>query len=62
MRPVKQIKDNEIVNESESLSDAGRWVVNNTNFKSKNPTSKIKAVCDGERKSAFGYTWSYVEV
>ena len=62
LKPVWQIEGNKIINEFDSLSEAGRWVLNNTKFQSKNPISKIKAVCDGERKSAFGYTWSYVEV
>ena len=32
-----------------SLQEASRYITENTNFKGKNKTSKIKAVCDGER-------------
>lgn len=43
-----------------SLMDCAKWLDANTNYKCKNKVSKIKAVCDGERKSAFGYKYSYV--
>lgn len=42
-----------------SLRDAGRWVKENTKYNPKNPASKIKAVCDGERHTAYGYKWRY---
>lgn len=42
-----------------TLGEAGRWIKENTKYKSKNPVSKIKAVCDGERPTAFGYKWRY---
>ena len=42
-----------------SLSDCARWLNANSKFQSKNKVSKIKAVCDGERKKAFGYYYYY---
>lgn len=45
----------------ESLSSASRWVGENTSYTGKNKTSKIKSVCDGERKLAYGYHWEYCE-
>ena len=36
--------------------------MNYNRIKGKNKTSKIKSVCDGERKSAFGYSWRYKKV
>ena len=44
----------------DSMSACAKWLDENTDFKSKNKVSKIKAVCDGERKSAFGYKYSYM--
>ena len=38
------------------------YITENTNYKGKNKTSKIKAVCDGERTSAYGYQWEYNKV
>lgn len=61
MRAVFIIKDGERL-EFESLSDAARWVGETfPRFKGKNKTSKIKAVCDGERPKAYGFKWQYVK-
>lgn len=42
-----------------SLHQAGKWLDINTSYKAKNKTSKVKAVCDGERNSAFGFIFRY---
>lgn len=44
----------------ECMQDASKWISEHTEFKGKNKTSKIKAVCDGERANAYGYQWRYV--
>lgn len=62
MRPVEQLVNDILVCEFISIRDAARWCDNNTDFKAKNKASKIKSVCDGERKTAFGYTWRYKKV
>lgn len=49
----------EIMGKFESIMDASRWLDEHTEYKGKNKASKIKAVCDGERPSAFGYRWEY---
>lgn len=59
MRPVEMIKDNIKLKEFISLQEASRYITETTTYKGKNKTSKIKAVCDGERKSAYGYKWRY---
>lgn len=59
MKPVDIIKDNEVIKTCVSIRSTGRWLDENTNFKSKNKASKVKAVCDGERKTAFGYKFKY---
>lgn len=43
----------------DSMSDCAKWLSEHTKYTSKNKVSKIKAVCDGERKSAFGFKYSY---
>ena len=45
--------------EFESMSACAKWLDTNTKYNSKNKVSKIKAVCDGERHSAFGYKYKY---
>jgi group I intron endonuclease len=53
---------NETINLSfSSMSECARWLDTNTQYKSKNKVSKIKAVCDKERKSAFGYKFEYLK-
>lgn len=47
--------------EFESLIACAKWLDENTTFKGKNKTSKVKAVCDGERTSAFGFKYEYLE-
>ena len=46
--------------EFESFMACARWLDENTKFASKNKASKIKAVCDGERPTAFGYKFEYL--
>ena len=62
MKPVYMIKDGEIINEFISMQEASRYISETTNFKGKNKTSKIKAVCDRERPTAYGYVWRYKDV
>lgn len=52
--------NNDYTKTFESMMACARWLDKNTCYKSKNKVSKIKAVCDGERNSAFGYKYSYV--
>ena len=60
MKPCEMYdKDGNLIDEFISLSEAGRWVSEHTDFKSKNKTSKIKAVCDGERHTAYGFVFRY---
>ena len=58
-KPIVMFNDKE-KRQFESMMACARWLDENTDFKSKNKVSKIKAVCDGERKSAFGYKYSYM--
>lgn len=62
MRPVILIDSNGNKIIFESLSECQRWLNENTTYKSKNKISKIKEVCEGKRKSAFGYKFKYEEV
>lgn len=48
--------------EFESLQSAARYIKSHTKFNGKSMSSKIKEVCDGTRKSAFGYKWKYKKV
>lgn len=61
MKPIimTDLEGNKIA-EFESLQECSRWLDSNTDFKGKNKTSKIKAVADGERKTAFGYKFHYI--
>ena len=54
--------DSILVIEFISFQGGARWLSENTEFTGKNKASKIKAVCDGERQTAFGYKWEYCEV
>ena len=58
-KPVDIYKDDNFIISCESLSEAARYIENNTDFKGKNKVSKIKAVCDGERQTAYGYIFKY---
>lgn len=62
MKPVDMINDNEIIKSFISIQEASRYITENSKYKGKNKTSKIKAVCDGERNSAYGYEWRYSKV
>lgn len=62
MKSVDMIKDDMIIETFISIQEASRYISETTDFKGKNKTSKIKAVCDGERKSAYGFKWRYSKV
>lgn len=62
MRPVDMIEDGLIINTFISMQEASRYITETTTYKGKNKTSKIKSVCDGERKSEYGYEWRYSKV
>lgn len=59
MKPVEVYKDGKLIAEFRSFQDCARWLTETTEYKAKNKASKIKAVCDGERRTAFGYTYKY---
>lgn len=65
---IKQMKpchmfstDDEFISTFRSLAEAARWLDENTKFKAKNKVSKVKAVCDKERRTAFGYKFEYAD-
>lgn len=51
--------DGSLVSSFECMSDCAKWLDKNTKYIGKNKVSKIKAVCDGERKTAYGYYYEY---
>lgn len=57
---MKPVVINELGLKFISLRACARWLDNHTNYRAKNKASKIKAVCDGERKSAYGFTYKYI--
>lgn len=60
MRPITMTdSEGKIVNQFKSISETARWLDDNTSFKAKNKASKVKAVADGERRTAFGYKYYY---
>ena len=61
MKPVILIDKStgEELRRFESLSETARWLDENTTFKHVSKASEVKAVCDGNRKSAYGYTYRY---
>lgn len=56
---VEMLQNNTVVAEFETMMDGQKWLNEHTSFTGKNKVSKIKAVCDGERAMAFGYSWRY---
>ena len=62
MKSVEMLHNEEVVKSFISMQEAARYISESTMFKGKNKTSKIKAVCDGERKTAYGYGWRYSKV
>lgn len=58
-KKVDMLLDGEVIASFSSLMEAQRWLGEHSDFTGKNKASKIKAVCDGDRRSAFGYTWQY---
>lgn len=62
MKPIDMIENGEVIRSFISLQEGSRYISENTEYKGKNKTSKLKAVCDGERKSAYGYEWRYSKV
>jgi len=61
-KPVEMFWTDTLIISFSSISTAARWISKTTKFKGKNKTSKIKAVCDGERITAYGYKWRYRKV
>ena len=59
-RPVEMYDDTGFTKTFESLRDCAKYLDEHTDYKAKNKTSKIKSVCDGERKNAFGYKYRYI--
>lgn len=60
-RKVEMYKDGVFVEEFNSMCDCQKWLNEHTKFTGKNKVAKIKAVCDGDRPTAFGYTFKYKE-
>lgn len=58
-KPIKMYNDKFCLT-FDSMMACSKWLNDNTKYTSKNKVSKIKAVCDGERKSAFGFKYSYI--
>lgn len=59
-RAVEMYDNNGFSMDFESLRDCAKYLDEHTSYKAKNKTSKIKAVCDGERPTAFGYKYKYI--
>lgn len=59
-KAVEMYDDSGFFKTFESLQECARWLNENTSFKGKNKTSKVKAVCDGERPTAYGYKYRYI--
>ena len=62
MKPVEMMENDIVIKTFISMQEASRYITETTDFKGKNKTSKIKSVCDGERKTAFGFKWRYSKV
>ena len=60
-KAVAVIENDQVIKTFECLSDCARWLNETTDFKGKNKVSKIKAVCDGERPTAYGYKFKYIQ-
>lgn len=58
-RKVDMYKNNVLICSFDSLSDAARYIDNNTDYKGKNKVSKIKEVCDNKRSNAYSYVFKY---
>lgn len=58
-KPVNMYLDGILIKEFESLSACANYITIHTNFKGKNKVSKIKAVCDEQRPTAYGYEFKY---
>lgn len=52
--------NNKIIKEFNSISNAVRWLKQNTNFK-KATTTNICAVCKYKKDSSYGFKWNYKE-
>lgn len=50
-----------VIKTFESICACERWINETTSYIGKNKCSKIKAVCDGERPSAYGYQYEYAK-
>lgn len=62
MKPVEMIKDGLVVKKFISMQEASRYISENYSYVGKNKTSKIKDVCDGNRRTAYGFVWRYSKV
>ena len=60
-KKVEMYKDGIFIKEFDSFCDCQTWLNENTEFVGKNKISKVKAVCDGERPTAYGYIFRYKE-
>lgn len=60
-KAVEMYNDEGFSKKFESMQDCARYITETTNFKGKNKTSKVKAVCDGERPTAYGFKFRYIE-
>jgi group I intron endonuclease len=58
-KKVDMLLEGKFVKSFSSFMEAQRWLGEHTDFIGKNKASKVKAVCDGDRPSAFGYEWRY---
>lgn len=56
------IKDGLVVEKFISIQEASRYISKNYSYIGKNKTSKIKDVCDGNRRTAYGFVWRYSKV
>ena len=60
MRPIVMTDlEGNVLKEFISMQEGSRWLDENTSYKGKNKTSKIKAVADGERRMAYGFKFHY---
>jgi hypothetical protein len=62
-RSVNRIdsETDEILQTYESSAEAGRWVVAEGLTKSNRSPASITVVCRGKQKTAYGFSWSYVQ-
>ena len=59
MKSVDMYKNDELIKTFQSIRETARWLDENTEYTGINKFSKVKAVCDRERPTAYGYTFEY---